>query len=231
MSYKNFLAYLLTVMVGLSLTACPDDECATDAGVEAGAEGGAAGGDECLEGGVEGGVEGGAEAVVYSVIVIQDNTDDINNDGTPGVDLCEIDIECADGAVTEAAGSLQSGSPECDGSNNDDCICREEVAGICGGTDRGDDSLIFDGIYCDEDGDNYASVGIGGEYTLDTGVDLMGCDVTVHEKKGSNAESYLVYACPADYTTLVDDCVEIGYSEAASGEGVDSQSFPVSWEE
>ena len=218
MSYKNFLAYLLTLLVGLSLTACPDDECADD--LLGGDEGGAdvaAGGDECLEGGAggEGGADmggeggeggaGGAETTAYRYIVIVDETEDVNDDGTPGIDVCEVDIIC-DGL--EAAIDLENsalGSDDCDGSNGENCICRDAVEGICGGTDRGDLSLAYNGNYCDTD-DDYVSLGIGGVLTFDLGEgnDANGCNVDVFEKSGTNEEIFSVYAC-ADAD--LNDCI------------------------
>ena len=35
---KTLMTYLLTLFVGLMMTACPDDECGEEAGAEAGSE-------------------------------------------------------------------------------------------------------------------------------------------------------------------------------------------------
>jgi len=229
MSYKTLLAYLLTVMVGLSMTACPDDSCDDDllGGDAAGAAGGA---DDCEEGGVTGGATGGAMGgamggdmggdmggatggveTVYNTLVIYDETADVNDDGTPGVDVCEIEVTCDNDErayENDYLGALGETSPACNGENNDNCVCVEAVPGICGGTDRSNFDLAFDGLYCDAD-DNYVSLGINGSIEAIYDVDLLGCSVEVYEKGGNNTEGYAVYACPEDYETLDDDCIYV----------------------
>ena len=239
MNVKNLLAYLLTLVVSVSLTACPDD-CGTE---EGGAEGGAAGGaEDCggaegattagSVGGAIGGATGGAvagtdtPATVYSLIVVFDDTTDVNNDGTPGVDICEVNIDCTDAEAQLDAANSGLGSEVCDGTNNDNCVCRDAVAGICGGTDRGDIELAYDGdASCS--GDNYVSLGINGALMFDVGQDANGCNVSVFEKQGPNEESYRVFACPNDFQD-VNDCIEVGVQTIASGEsGVDNQDYTV----
>jgi hypothetical protein len=223
MSYKTLLAYLLTVMVGLSMTACPDDSCDDDllGGDAAGAAADAAGGaDDCEEGGVTGGATGGAMGgdmggdmggatggaeTVYNTLVIVDETTDVNDDGTPGVDICEIEVTCDDDPAIENDHYGELGSEECNGENDENCVCVEAVPGICGGTDRSDFSLAFDGTTCDADGDNYVSLGQEGVIEAYYDVNLLGCSVKVYEKGGRNTEGYSVSVCPE-----VGDCIEVG---------------------
>jgi len=240
MNIKNLLAYLLTLVVSVSLTACPDDCGTEEGGTEGGATGGATGGD-CggaeggnVSGGANGGSGGGAEggsaggstpeAPVYSVIVIVDETSDVNDDGTPGVDICEVDIVCGESveAQLDAANSA-IGSDICDGSNGENCVCQETVAPTCtSGIDRSDFGNAYDGIDCSADEQNYVSLGISGYVSFDLdGADANGCEVTVKEKQGTNEESYSVLACPAGFTSA-DDCVVID-----SATNADEQTFTI----
>ena len=218
MNMKNLLAYLLTLVVSVSLTACPDD-CATD---EGGAEGGAAegGAADCggatagagTTAGTPAGTDAGAgttggtvtEPTVYNMVVIMDMTTDINNDGTPGVDILEVDFTCeSDVEVSSVDGEL--GSPVCDGSNGDNCVCQETVAPTCtSGIDRSD----FNSAY-DADEETYVSLGIEGSLGFIFTGDVNGCTVTVREKQGTNEESYAVFACP-ESAGSPDDCIQVG---------------------
>lgn len=239
---RTLMTYLLTLLVGFMMTACPDDECDETAGDEA-AAGSEEGEDTCAEGGDIGGDTAGdiagdiagdnagdtagdiAEVTAYNYVVVQDNTSDINDDGTPGVDICEIDVACDDTAIEDANVVSNLGdSPVCDGSNNDNCVCTEAVDGICGGTNRADETLVFDGDATCE-GDNWASTGINGHIALEiSGLSECGkVDVTVTEKDGPNNESYVVALCDDvanfDFNEMMfgDSCEVIGSSEA-SGE-------------
>lgn len=265
MSYKNFLAYLLTLVVGLSMTACPDDSCDdTAGGTEAGAmeatDGGAAGGaEECEEGGtggmagntpmgatmagMMGGMMGGAEeVVVYDTIVIVDTTlpTNINDDGTPGVDICDVVMLCdndmlvnpesKDGSITDPAGG-DNVSVVCDGNSNDNCVCDEAVPGICGGTARNDINNAVDADDCDADPDSYVSMGIGGHLTFVYDDNLSGCDLYIQEKLGMNTEGYTVYLCPTgfnyetDYSDVGEECVKLGDYTSEGDSGVADAPF------
>jgi hypothetical protein len=212
---KTLLTYLLTLMVGFMMTACPD-ECAEDtAGAEAGSEEEAAAGaeDACADEGGEtaggetaggetaGGDAAGAEPVVtYNQVVVVDTTTDINDDGTPGVDICEVDIAC-DGAPVGMIDDIKQDfgdSPSCNADNGDNCVCDgTEMRGVCtSGTDRANKQLTFDNDASCE-GNNYSSVGISGylSYVSSSFADCGTIDVTVTERDGNNDESYIVALC------------------------------------
>ncbi|MBM4292254.1 MAG: hypothetical protein FJ138_13135 [Deltaproteobacteria bacterium] len=233
MNIKNLLAYLLTLVVSVSLTACPDDCGTEEGGTEGGATGGATGGD-CggaeggnVSGGANGGSVGGAEggsvggstpeAPVYSVIVIVDQTSDVNDDGTPGVDICEVDIVCGEGVRARLDEDNSGiGSNICDGSNGENCVCQDIVIEptCTSEIDRSNFRIADNDEGCDasERGkvSAYVSLGIGGYIAFDLdGADANGCQVTVEEKQGSDEESYSVLACPADFNGNADNCVLI----------------------
>jgi hypothetical protein len=255
---KTLMTYLLTLLVGFMMTACPDDDCDESAGDEAAAgseeegeeddscaEGGDIGGDTAGEvagdsGGDSGGDSAGDSAgddmpaTAYNHVVVLDNTTDINADGTPGVDICEVDVSCDGSPVADASVVSNLGSsPVCDGTNDVNCVCDGEVVGVCtSGKNRADESLVFDGdASCD--GDNWASTGINGYIALEV-EGLSECasvDVTVNEKDGEQEESYVVALCDDvanfDFSEMMfgDSCVVIG-SAAASGESTFSWEAP-----
>jgi hypothetical protein len=242
MSYKTLLAYLLTVMVGLSMTACPDDSCDDDLLGGTDLLGGATGGaEDCEEGGAIGGETGGAiggamggdmggatggAETVYNTLIILDETTDVNDDGTPGVDICEIEVTCNDEPAIENDYVGYLGSDECNGENGENCVCIEPVEPTCtSGIDRGDFSLAFDGATCDADGDNYVSLGQDGDIEATYDVNLLGCSVKVYEKGGRNTEGYSVFACPADYESL-EDCIEVG-GFVSSNEEISAETFEI----
>ena len=88
-----------------------DDSCAEggDAGgdpageVPAGDEGGTSAGEEggVVAGDTAGDMAGETPVVAYNFVVVQDQTEDVNDDGTPGVDVCEISVNCGDEELTE----------------------------------------------------------------------------------------------------------------------------------
>ena len=238
---KTLMTYLLTLMMSFTIVAC-DDECDSEtagdemaedaeaggddaceeAGTEAGEAAGEAAGDEA---GGEAGDEAGAEVEVaaFSSVVIQDITEDINDDGTPGVDICEISLTCDGTPISEVAIGVEPGSDWCDGSNNDNCICPgEAIEGICGGTDRGNSDWLFD----DDDscsGDNWTSIGINGRIVVDAEIEACDqIDVSVAEKDdgaGMEVEGFIVALCSdtsaLEYNELMfgDACVVIGSAE------------------
>jgi len=255
---KTLLSYLLTLLVSVSMIACPDD-CEEDGGAEAGAEaeagdeagaeecggtdGGALGGDVAPGGDDIGGIDGGTDAgsevpagPVYTTIFVLDTSTFVDDDGTPGADVCEVTVSCDDDSTvntgTADVAADTGTSPACDGSNNDNCICRDAVEGICGGTDRGDKNLSFDGMSCDTP-DNYTSVGMGGYLSYGFDGDLAGCTVSVEENgDNGNDESYIIYACTsAEWSE--ETCMEIGMSSTTGGnaEGTVPAAEPASADE
>ena len=256
---KTLLTYLLTLCVGFMMTACPDDDCSSDeAGTEAAgseAEAEAGGDDSCEEAGTEAGAEAGTEAgaeagteagtevevTTYELVVVKDTSEEINDDGTPGADLCEVDVVCdgmslgGDRTVNIALGS----SPFCDGSNAENCVCPGDGftgAPCSSGKDRSNEQVVFDGdASCDND--NYASLGIDGTFTIEI-EELASCGtvgVTVTEKAGVENEQYIVALCDSaaslEFSNMMfgDDCALIGSAEATMGDGeAVSQTF--SWE-
>jgi hypothetical protein len=254
--YNSLITYLLTLCVGLFMTACPDDECGTDeAGAMAGAEEMTAGAaEECEEeGGNVGGDNAGSETAggdtagapgdsagdsagdavtTYGKVVVLDTTTDINADGTPGVDICEILVEC-DGAELDGGEFVQDPgeSPTCDGSNDANCLCVDAVEGICGGTDRTDGSFAFDGDASCE-GDNWVSIGINGAIVYEnSGLEMCAAiDVSVTERGGPQTETYITALCSSDLSVndidvsnmlFGDSCVELG----RGGEGTQAFSW------
>ena len=245
---KTLMTYLLTLCVSFMMTACPDDECDTETAGDEMAEESAeeAGGDDACEeagvmagesagetaGGDEGGDEAGAEAgtevevTAYNFVVVQDTTEDINNDGTPGVDICEIDIVCGGDPVSSVNVDVMPGSEACaaDGSNSENCICDgSHSEAVCGsGTNRGNAEWLFDGDSSCE-GDNWTSIGIDGYASLEVEglADCASVDVTVTEKDGPNNESYIVALCDSaenlNYSAMMfgDSCAVIGSAETA----------------
>lgn len=258
---RTLMTYLLTLLVGFMMTACPDDDCSEDgAGSEeetaAGSEEEGESDDSCEEGGDiggdsngiagEAGSDGGSDggeagssggddmpATAYNHVVVQDNTTDINTDGTPGVDICEVDVTCDGTSVDDASVVSSLGSPVCNGSNDDNCVCDGAVVGVCtSGKNRADESLIFDGDSSCED-DNWASTGINGFFALE--IDgLSECEsvaVTVTERVGEQTESYVVALCDdvANFSfsemMFGDSCMVIG---SAGDGGMSSFSWPSS---
>ena len=171
----------------------------------------------------------------YKFLVIQDKSTDINNNGTPGVDICEISVDC-NGAVDPSDFYLgPTDSPVCDGSNDDNCLCVDAVDGVCRGTNRNDVNFAFDGnVACSPDG--FVSLGINGtiiaEYDLENG--LAGCFLTVHElnKDGSgDGEVYQVGICQNDTDVNLDDALMAGGNCVNLGSGTgDTQNNGSSWD-
>lgn len=227
---KTLLTYLLTLMVGFMMTACPDECDEETAGAEAGSEeemaagaedacadegGEAAGGDVAGTPAEAGTPAGGEPAVAYNQVVVVDTTTDINDDGTPGVDICEVDIACDGEAVGMIDNIAQSfgDSPSCNADNGDNCVCDgTEMRGVCtSGTDRANKELTFDGDASCEN-DNWSTVGISGYLAYESAsfADCGSIDVTVTERDGNNDESYIVALCG--------DVADINISEMMFGD-------------
>ena len=252
---KTLMTYLLTLFVGLMMTACPDDDCdGEEAGDEAAAsEEEAAGEDSCEEAGTEAGTEADTEAdtevevTAYNIVVVQDTSTEINDQGTPGADICEIEIAC-DGIDIRTANisSIEDGSPTCDGSNRMECVCGDGDGSIepCGsGIDRGNVDWMFDGdASCD--GDNWTSLGMDGMVSIkpdtDAGepalADCASVAVTVTEKAGPQNESYIIALCDnaanLNYSEMMfgDSCAILGSAETGAGDGEAVPSETFSWE-
>jgi len=222
---KNLLSYLLTLLLSFALTACPDDCETDDAGVDEETEEAGGASEECEDdsgvdggndtagtdtdpGGAEtGGTDGGAEtggtetAGDFSYVIIQDDSIDTNNDGTPGADICEVTVTCAGEDLSPSDYDSDMGTSEpCDGDNGDNCVCEgtEIVEPTCtSGNDRYDVNVVSDGFSCGEDNgvSPYMSLGKGGVAIFDYGQDLTGCTVTVEEAEGSDVEGYIVAVC------------------------------------
>ena len=125
-----------------------------------------------------------------------------------------------------------SGSPACDGSNGDNCVCDGSTmdAPCSSGIDRGNAEWIFDGDDSCE-GDNWSSLGIDGYVSLEVDglADCANVGVTVTEKAGNNEESYIVALC--------DDAASLNYSEMMFGDsctvlgsGSDGGASEFQWE-
>ena len=157
-----------------------------------------------------------APVIEYNFVVVKDTSDDTNPDGTPGVDICDIAVTCDGEAVFQVEGIfIFRGSPVCDGSNNDNCLCRYEVPGQCGGVDRSEEYRVFDeNVSCEND--DWTSLGINGSIALN--FDIHSCtevNVTVTEKVSPEYESFIVALCRsadvfASNTMSGDDCIELG---------------------
>lgn len=191
---KKLLICGLGFSVAMAVAACDVEE-----GEEC--DGGAceaAGGSDGAGGGGEGG--GGAPSATYNYVIIVDTSSEVNADGTPGADIGEVTVTCAgaevNGSVDPASNSGES--PDCDGDNGDNCICPGNgfMEDVCGsGKDRGNLALTIDGTTSADDGENYASLGEGGQLVLVFADDLAGCNIVVDEKVGGDAESYEVWVC------------------------------------
>jgi len=255
LNLKTFMTYLLTLCVALFIVACDGgSDCEEGAGDAAGAAAGseemAAGADEeCEEGGAVGGETGagdaagetagddaGAEPVAaYTRVIVIDTTTDVNNDGVPGVDICEIEVSCDGGPVNGDNASFAydpeaSESPICDGSNGDNCLCKNQVNPTCtSGIDRTDGELAFNGdAAC---GDDYVSLGISGyiEYDNPALASCSSIDVTVTEKEGPNEESYNVALCTDAADNINISEMMFGDACETIGSGTDGGSTSFSW--
>lgn len=254
---NKLMSYLLTLLVSFVITACGDSDCDTGtAGSEAGGseEMGGAEADEACEAAAgetsagetpagetpagetpAGETPAGETPVVeYNFVVVKDTSTDINDDGTPGADICEVGITCGGTAINNVnLSNNQGSSPDCaSAADKDNCVCAgATISGLCGGTNRADVSHIWDNVDTCED-DDYISVGIDGYVALEvTGQTLSECEsvgVTVTEKDGPNNESYIVGLCTSlanlDFSEMVmgDSCLIIGSAESSG-----TQSF--SW--
>jgi hypothetical protein len=194
-------------------------------GTTGGDAGGMTGGDTGgMTGGDTGGMTGGMTTAPYTYLVIQDTSDDVNNDGTPGADVCEVTIECPMAAPAVSAAELNIGESElCDGSNGMNCICTEEMNATCSsGINRGDETVAYDGDATCED--NYVSIGEEGQLVLAYDADLTGCTINIVEKSGNDSEGYIVAICAGD---SLEECMDPqeGMTGSSPDDGAVSTSF------
>jgi len=164
-------------------------------------------------------VAGETPTSTYNFVIVQDKSEDINDDGTAGADICEVSITCDDTEVEDAViGSDLGDSGICDGSNSDNCVCETEVPVVCtSGIDRSDALNAFNG---DKNcGDDYVSIGMNGRLSFE--VEGLGeCSsigVEVVEKEGPDNESFVVGLCESDDVDLSemimgDSCTVLGES-------------------
>jgi hypothetical protein len=146
-------------------------------------------------GGVIGAPTGGAggsseEPVVHKWVHLEDTSEHENQNGTPGVDICGVEVNCDGASLVPISTRLSAGSG---------WICVEGEEGCS--ADRNDpDAAADDGTTCDPSSrpSDYVSVGVGGELWLEMDRDLVGCNVTVVELVGGDAEGYTVRVCSED---------------------------------
>ena len=149
---------------------------------------------------------------------------DISPNGTPGADVCEVAVVCPMNIpnIIEST-HLRGESEECNGTNNDHCLCTEEIDDICtSGVNRSNESLAYDGN--DQCGDNYMSLGINGQLVLGYDTDLIGCTIRVVELAGNDREGYSVNVCT---DSTLEECMNAqeGMTGSSFGEGGIGTSF------
>lgn len=180
---------------------------------------------------------GEVPVIEYTFVVVQDTSTDVNLRGTPGADICDIEVKCDNVSYGQLMDptydiSITRGSPDCNGENAEEptagCLCRSEMNADCGGTDRSDENRAYDDdISCE--GDDYTSLGMGGRLSLELPA-IAGCGevtVTVSEYTGNTptAESFVAALCSeknVDLNEMMfgDTCVE-----ATNGTDGDSTTF------
>lgn len=197
----------VTVMFGFG---CDVEEECNEAGVcpdgGAGAEGGNGGTGGNAEGGAGG--EGGGVEIVYDTLIIADTSEEVNMAGTAGVDICGVTADCANTSTASVA--LGEGE-----------VCVAEGPGCS--TNRGNpEAVLDDGSACDpaSNPSDYASIGVDGVLTVTFDGSLAGCNVTVVELEGNDAEGWEAFVCDSDNLESANCLNESNavHSEAAGGE-------------
>ena len=224
---KSLLSYLLVLAMSFAITACDDcdeEEGGAEAGEEAKAdggseEGGSEGGEECPEGGESAGGDagdgddggdgdgdggdddGGEVSYNYLVLVDNGNSDEV---GTSGADVYGVSATCDDGAAALTFDSAGFGASSVCTATGQDCVCRDAVEGMCGGTDRGDTGNILGGSE-----DAYYSMGNGGHAILSSDKNLDGCSVAYMEVKMD--EEVTAYGCTSAESNPAEsgDCIPL----------------------
>ncbi len=192
-------------------------------------EGDCADGEVCGDAGAggEGGTGGDVMGPEYRYVIIGDATEggDPGN-GTPGVDICGVVVDCAGTELTGINGRLEPGEGDiCDG-NTTEAPCES-------GVNRANAATALDtGAMCDpannsEEPSHYVSLGLAGELALEFDQDLQGCTVTVVEHAGRDTEGYNVYVCESDVLNN-ETCLNMGeaLAEVAAG-GEASVEVPI----
>ena len=213
-----------------------DDACESAAGeaaagTMAGETAGDTAGDTAGEtaGDTAGDTAGETPVVTYNYVVVQDKSEYVNGVGTPGVDICEIDLECdtGDSELEVSIGAVEadlgkSGACESAADNGDDgCVCVGQAVtedNLCGTTDRNNEDRVIDGDRSCA-GDDYVSTGIEGWIAVEV-ENLSACeslDVTVFERGGGEEEAYVVGLC-ADLDNITFSDIMMGDSCLFLGE-------------
>lgn len=175
--------------------------------------------DDCADGevcddagaGGEGGEGGGVVEAEYSYIIIVDDSQVENMQGTPGSDFCGITANCGGDDLTGDDASVILGSGlVCDGTTTE-APCES-------GTDRGNAAAALDtGANCEPGSSpsDYVSIGVAGQLAVAFGVDLQGCDIVITELEGNDDEPYGVYLCQTEVLEA-ETCINMGDQVAAS---------------
>ena len=189
-------------------------------GISGGMMGGMTGG---MSGGMIGGTIDDPVDLQYRSLVIQDVSSEIDQAGTPGVDVCEVIIECDTPLEVVDFSSNRGESPLCNGSNGNHCLCTDEINETCAtGVNRTDPPVAYDGNNTCTD--NYVSLGLAGRLILNYNTNLVGCTIQIIELAGQTSEAYHVKLCTD--ATLV-NCLDAqnGQTGTSEEDGAVSTSF------
>ncbi|MFN3198568.1 MAG: hypothetical protein ACE366_09175 [Bradymonadia bacterium] len=188
---EKLLALSLCISTAAFVVACDVDDEDADGGAGGGEAG--AGGDVGGAGGDVGGA--GGEAPVYNHLIIIDNSIDENMAGTPGADICGIEVDCNLSPAIESFVQGEGG------------IC-EEVGDNCSAARNDADAILDDGTTCEPASapSDYLSLGLSGTVTVVFDGDLQGCGVTIRELVGNDSEGYQVQVCADEAST---DCLPL----------------------
>lgn len=182
---------LITATLALGLTACDVEELGDDMNVEE------APAEE---------MPGEDPVPVYSWLIIEDASEDMNTAGAPGADICGVEFSCPD---TLDGQRVQGYGVEAilDPGAGEHCIEGESVNGEPCFADRDDARAALDApqLPCEADSapSHYVALGLGGRLAVrvDTNAaslgasGLLGCEVVVHERPGREREGYRVSVC------------------------------------
>ncbi len=124
----------------------------------------------------------------YKYLVLVDNSEDENGAGTPGSDICGVQVVCGEEAMTgDEAWLYQGAGYMCD-----------EIGQNCATARNMPISALDAGDSCEPESSpisDYVSVGIGGILALEFAQDLQGCSVRINEHQGQDREGFEVYVC------------------------------------
>lgn len=148
----------------------------------------------------------------YTWVIIVDDSQAENMQGTPGADFCGITANCGGDDLTGDDGEVIAGAGLiCDGSTTE-APCES-------GTDRGNPAAALDtGANCEpaSSPSDYVSIGVAGQLAVQFAENLQGCNVTITELEGNDDEPYAVYICQTS-TLEAETCLNMGEQLAASG--------------